>query len=565
MSPVDAPDDAPGTEERPAAAGGLGLLLVVARNRNLRRVQLAFVGSAIGDGAYATAIGLWAWHVGGATAVGVWFGIRLALMALTAPFTAALSDRFPRRTVMLTLDVLRAVLVSVTAVLIATGMPAAIIFVTATITSLAGPPFAIAQRTLLPRLARGPEELAAANGTASTIESLSVFVGPALGALLLTTTSVPVVLAVDVATFVWSMVLILGVRPPQRAVVEPDDEDDEDDEEDVSFVRGAVEGFRVIFGDSRLRALSVAICAQTVVAGASGVFVIVLADELLPMGADGYGYLDALFGIGALAGGLLAISRSARGRLGTDLLLGVLLWSLPLALVWAVPNLGVVVIAMLLLGLGNPLVDVNFDTLVQRLSSDDVMARVFGAFDSLLVAAMALGALLMPLLLHLVGLRWSLLLIGIGMGLVVLGVARPLRRLDRGEHRPANLDVWSQVDILAPLPPATVEALADEAVPQRYAAGEVVVRQGDVSDLFFVIVSGSVQATVDGRVVRELGPGDYFGEIGLLHDVPRTATVTATSDTLVEGVDRSGFLTAVQGHRGANRAAERVVRTRLAA
>lgn len=563
MSPVDAPGDAPDLQERPAAGTGLGLLLVVARNRNLRRVQLAFVGSSIGDGAYATAIGLWAWHVGGATAVGLWFGVRLALMAVTAPFTAALSDRFPRRTIMLSLDLLRAVLVSVTAVLVATGAPAASIFVIATFTSLAGPPFAIAQRTLLPRLARGPEELAAANGTASTIDSLSVFIGPALGALLLTTTSVPVVLAVDVATFVWSMVLILGVRPPAR-VADPAGQDEEEDEEEVGFVRGAVEGFGVIFGDARLRNLSVAICAQTVVAGASGVFVIVLAAELLPMGADGYGYLDALFGIGALAGGLLAISRSARGRLGSDLLLGVLLWSLPLALVWAWPNLVTVVAAMLLLGLGNPLVDVNFDTLVQRLSSDEVMARVFGAFDSLLVASMALGAVLMPVLLHLVGLRWSMLIIGLGMGLVVLAMARPLRRLDRGE-RPANLEVWNQVDILDPLPPATVEALAGQADPQRFAAGQVVVHQGAVSDLFYVIVSGSVQASVDGRVVRELGPGDYFGEIGLLHDVPRTATVTATVDTLVEGVDRSGFLTAVQGHRGANRVAERVVRTRLAA
>lgn len=565
MSPVDARDDDVGLAAKPPArASGLALMLTVARNRNLRRVQGAFVGSAIGDWAYATAIGLWAYQVGGATAVGVWLGVRMALMAVTTPFTATLADRFPRRTVMLVADLLRACLITVTAVMIVAAAPVATVFVVATLTSLVGPPFGIAQRGLLPQLAEGPEELAAANGVSSTIESLAIFVGPALGALLLTVTSVPVVLMVDVATFVWSMVLILGVRPRQRVGAAAGADDEPDDEPAASFLQDAVEGFRIITRDVRMRSLAVAVCAQTVVAGATGVFVLVLAAELLPMGVEGYGYLDALFGIGALVGGLLAISRASRGRLGTDLLAGVLLWSLPLALVWAWPNLVTCVVAMLLLGLGNPLVDVNFDTAVQRLTPDDVLGRVFGAFDALLIACMALGAFLMPVLLHLFGLRTSFLVIAVGVGLTVLLVARPVRQLDHGEHRPANLELWTQVDILAPLAPATVEALAFEATPERFAAGQVVVEQGDTSDRFFVIVSGTVRASADGRVLRELGPGDYFGEIGLLHDVPRTATITALSDLVVEGLGRTGFLAAVQGHRGARRAAERVARARLA-
>ena len=142
----------------------------VFRNPNLRRIQLALAGSMIGDWAYATAVAVWAYGVGGAQAVGIWTAIRLALMAITAPMAATIADRLPRKHVMIAADVIRAGLVALAALCLALGLPPATVFVLATLTALIGGAFRPAQRALMPALANRPEELTASNGTSSTLE-----------------------------------------------------------------------------------------------------------------------------------------------------------------------------------------------------------------------------------------------------------------------------------------------------------------------------------------------------------------------------------------------------------
>ncbi len=304
---------------------------------------------------------------------------------------------------------------------------------------------------------------------------------------------------------------------------------------------------------------------QTVIAGASSVFVLVMADTVLGTGPRGVGFLDAVLGVGAIVGGMLAISRSAKGRLGFDMAVGVALWSMPLALVTIWPSPVTCFTAMALLGLGNPLVDVNLDTIVQRLSPDEVLGRVFGALEACFITTMALGALVMPFLIDWMGLRLALLVVALPVASVaVLGLPAMIR-LDGRMKRPANLSLWAGIDIFAPLPPAGLESLARAADRVTFSAGQVLVREGEDSDRFFVIASGLVQVTQAQRVLREEGPGEYFGEIGLLRDVPRTATITALEETVVEAIDRQEFLDAVTGHREARLAAENVATRRLAA
>ena len=183
-------------------------LATVFRNPGLRRVNLAFAGSAIGDWAYATAIAVWAYGIGGVAAVGIFGTVRLALMAIAGPFTATLADRYSRKMIMVGCDLTRGSLILVNAVLIWKQAPPILVFVIASITAIASTPFRPAVAALLPSLVDSPEELTASNGTTSTIESLAIFVGPALGGLLLTVTSVPVVAVFDVLTFVWSALLV---------------------------------------------------------------------------------------------------------------------------------------------------------------------------------------------------------------------------------------------------------------------------------------------------------------------------------------------------------------------
>ena len=506
MSEVTAADPGPdeAARKRGSSGGFRHSVKLVFGNRNLRRVQLAFVGSSIGDWAYGTAVAVWAYDVGGAKAVGIWMAIRFTLMAIAAPFTSTLADKMSRKLLMILTDLTRAVLISASALCLFLDAPPATVFILATVTSLVGTPFLVAQRSLLPTLAQRPEELTAANGTASTIESLAFFAGPALAAFLLGFTSFEVVFMVNVATFIWSMALVMGVSVSES--VGSDDAEDTEDDTEESFLVEVSAGFRAIAADKGVAIVVIAICVQTVIAGASTVFTLVMADTILGTGARGVGYLDASMGVGAVAGGVWAIARAARGRLGGDLLIGVFLWSLPLILVALWPTPASCFAAIILLGLGNPLVDVNADTIVQRLTPDAVLGRVFGALEAGAIATMACGALVTPFLIEWWGLRWALVILATPVVLMALAMVPIMRRLDQTMHAPANLPLLAGVDIFAPLGAPALESLARSATEWRFAAGDVLVREGERADRFFIIESGLVEVTQTDRVLRREGP-----------------------------------------------------------
>ena len=564
----DIAQPAPEAEALTPGRGPLGGLRrsvsLVAGNRNLRRIQLAFVASSIGDWAYATAVAVWAYEVGGARAVGIWMAIRYTLMALSAPFTSTLADKMSRKLLMILADLVRALLITAAAVCLFLDTSAALVFVLATLASLVGTPFMVAQRSLLPALSRRPEELTAANGTASTIDSLSFFVGPALAATMLGFTDVQVVFLLNVATFVWSMALVAGVSVPDSAAAAPESDEATEEAPSAGFLAETSAGFRCIAADRGLTLVTAAACVQTVIAGASTVFLLVMADTILGTGPRGVGYLDAVLGVGALAGGVLAISRAGRGRLGTDLIVGVLLWSAPLALVTIWPSPVTCFAAMALLGLGNPLVDVNLDTIVQRLSPDAVLGRVFGALEASFITTMALGAFAMPFLIEWLGLRYALLAVATPVVVGALALLPSMRKLEGRLAAPSSMALLSGVDIFAPLGSAALETLAQSASEFCFASGDVLVREGAESDRFFIIESGLVEVAQGDRVLRREGPGEYFGEIGLLRDVPRTATITAVEATVVQAIDRDVFLRAMTGHREARLTAENIATRRLA-
>jgi MFS family permease len=542
-------------------------------NANLRRLQLAFAGSLVGNWAYATAVAVWAYGVGGAKAVGIFTAVRLALMAVTSPLAATLADRYSRKLVMIGADLYCATLVTAAAVCLYLHTPAWPVFVLATFTSFGGAPFRAAQAAMTPSLARTTEELTASNGTASTLESLAIFVGPAIGATLLTVASVPSVFLFNALSFLWSVSMVSRIRVgtadepnegnPPDAVPESDKAEAPAKE---SFFAETSAGFRTIWRDKDLRVSVIEGSAQTIVAGATAVFPLVMAVEILEVGAKGVGWLDSASGIAAVFGGIWAISRASKHALARDMTLGVVLWSLPLLLVTVWPSPVAAFAAMAVLGFANPLVDVNLFTIVQRLTPDEVLGRVFGALEACLIATMAIGAAVTPLLLHWFGLRTTLAILGLGISAVAVAGLPRMRHLDHRLVAPAGLSLLQGVPMFGPLNPVVLEALARGLVRVEAAAGDVVMRIGDESDRFYVIESGEVQVTAaDGHVFRHEGPGDYFGEIGLLRDVPRTATVTALEDSVLLALPREEFLEAVTGQGEARRLADDVISRRLRA
>jgi MFS family permease len=540
-------------------------LATVIHNPGLRRVNLAFAGSSIGDWAYATAIVVWAYGVGGVTAVGVWGVVRLLLMTVVTPFASTVVDRLPRKTVMVGADLIRAVLVLAAAALIWADAPPVTVFVVATVVSLAGTPFRPAVAALLPSLVEAPEELTAANGTTSTVESLAFFVGPALGGLLLTVASVPVVVVFNALTFLFSAALTARIRVPVRAPLEVAEaaDDASSSADEPSFIQEAFAGFRTIWAHRDIRLVTLVYCAQTVVAGASIVFGVAIAVEMTHFGSRGVGYLDSALGVGAILGGLLAIARATSGRLASDFGYGVVFWALPLLLIAVWPQTWAAFLSAFVIGVANPVVDVNAATIIQRLVPDELLGRVFGALETGLIAAMALGSIIMPVLISTVGLRWSLAALGIAIAVIVLPAMLRLRRLDEELAEPADLVLLRELPLFAPLDARSMELLAGRLVRISVEAGDVVIREGDEGDRFYIVEAGGVTASYRGEELSRLGPGEPFGEIALLRNVRRTATVVADVSTVLLALERSDFLSAVTGNSEVSNRADDLIARRI--
>lgn len=540
----------------------------VFRNQSLRRLNLALAGSVIGDWAYAVAMSVYAYQRGGATAVGTLAVVRYVSMSLLAPFVAMLADKLDRRKLMIAADVIRGILVLSAAIVVFGGGPALAVYAIAIVTSWASLAFRPAQAALLPSLAASPAELTAANVSSLTIHSVGMFVGPSIAGLLLAVADVGWVFVFNAVSFVWSSLLVFRIHPP--AIVPPPAQpvvaegDGEEHAEQVPKKRegmfaGAGDGYRAILSNRDLRLMTGLYVAQTIVAGASVVFEVAIALDLLKLRDSGVGVLGVALGLGGIFGGVAALLLAQRGKLARDFGLGVVLWAAPLLLVSAWPNLTSALIAMALIGLGNSVVDVNAETILQRLVPDEVMGRVFGALDSAAIGGMAIGSLLMPILISTVGLRQGLVVIGVMVTLVVVLSIKGLSRIDDVALAPAGLELLRGVPMLAVLKENLTERLARTSKVFTFAAGDTVFREGDAGDRFYIIDRGTVEVTIRGEFVRLLGPGDSFGEIALLRDIPRTATVTATSELALRAIDRSHFLGAVTGQAEAAEQAELVV------
>jgi MFS family permease len=531
-----------------------GALREVYRNPALRRLEYAWAGSIIGSWAYSVAIVVYAYRHGGASAVGLVGLIRWLPAAAASPFAAILGDRYPRVRVMLATDLTRAVALAVMSACVLSEAPAAVVYVLAAAVAVITTAFQPAQSALLPSLARTPEELTAANVSSSTIESLGFCVGPALGGVLLAVANVWVVFALTSALFLWSAVQLTWLRhasePPLGQVR-------------AQLVQEATAGFRAIVHDRHLRLVVGLFSAQTLVYGAFSVLIAVTALQLLHLGAGGVGYLNAAVGVGGLVGGFISLTLVGRQRLASTFGIAIAGAGAPLLLVGVWPHTGVAVVVFAVIGLSMIVGDVSGYTILQRSTPGDVLARVFGVLHSLFYATVAVGAIVAPALIDAMSVRWALVVVGALLPILSALARTSLLAVDTAPVHPRELELLGTIPIFAPLPAPTLERLASRLLPVRAAAGERIISEGEHGDRFYVVVDGEIEISLDSGPPRVEGPGSYFGEIALLRDVPRTATVSARTDVELYALEREDFLGAVTGHSASAEAADVVVGSRL--
>jgi MFS family permease len=529
------------------------------KNANLRWLELAWTASIVGQYAFLVAVSVYAYGVGGEEAVGLIFLARLIPAALLAPFAGLLGDRYPRERVLLVTNVLRIVLVGAAAVAVFADADPWVVYGLSIAATIATTPFRSSQAALTPSLARTPEELTAANAVAAGVESVAVFAGPALAGVLFAVASTGLVFTITAVLVVASALFLLlihleHVEAPRKEL------------EASTIMAERLAGFTTLGKDRALRLMMVLLTAQTAVFGAVQVFIVVAAFELLDLGEGGVGYLSAAIGIGAFVGAVGALSLTGAKRLSPAFLAGIVLIGVPLMAVGVWQELAVAVIALALMGIGSSLVDVAGLTLVQRAVPDDVLARVFGVIQMLWLASIGIGAALVPVLISWLGVEASFIAVGALLPVLVVLLGAQVARIDAEATAPEaeELRILSSVPIFAPLPGGSLEHLAGRLVPLRVDPGTVIVREGDAGDRFYLVAEGELDVTQAGAALTALGPGGYFGEIALLRDVSRTATVTARTDAVLYALDRDDFLAAVTGHPQSAEAAETVMAARLA-
>lgn len=546
-----------------AAFGG------VAANPSLRRVELAFAGSDAGSWVATIAISVLFFERSGAAGVGLVIFLQTAAAAVAAPFMGVLADRFSRKRVMIGSDLIRVAILAALAVAVYAEAPVGLLYTLAPLVSVVSTAFRPAQAAILPSLARTPEELTAANVASSTIESVSAFAGPAVGGVLVAVADLGVSFAATAGTYALSAALLLGIEPGRSAEgLESAGESDRDrhpSDSSRDLLGEVLAGAQAIRRDSRLFLLISLMGAQVVVAGSLFVLVVPLAFDRLDLGEGGFGTLMAALGVGGLVGAAIAVTMIGR-RLSHAFGIGVVLWGAPIALLALWQSTEGALLLLGLVGLANTLVDVSGYTLLQRAVPDQVLARVFGILESVLYGGIALGAIVTPPLIAGIGLEATFVAAGLLLPALVLLTWRRLTVIDDEAPRHAEeLGLLRGVPFLAPLPPPTLEHLAGVLTPLSFEPGATVFREGAPGDRFYVVAEGEGQVSIDGKLVRRLGVGDFFGEIALLRDVPRTATVTVPSGARLLALEREEFVGAVTGYSESAEAADAVVAAWLSA
>jgi MFS family permease len=534
-----------------------GAFVSNARNAHLRRAQLSFLGAWTAEWAFTVALGIVAYRDGGATAVGLVGLLRMVPSAILAPLLSPLADRGRRERVLILVSALRGVATGAAAVVLGVGGPTAIIYLLAVLSTVAATLYRPAHSALLPSLCRSGYELASANVVRGLLDSVATLVGPLIAALLLELTGVTAVFTVAAGASLWSAALLFRLdydappRPPAAL--------------ETNLVGSAIEGIRVVRRNADLALIMGLAAAQSLTRGALTVLTVVIAIDLLGTGESGVGVLTAAIGAGAVLGSLAASLLVGTRRLGAWFAVGVALWGLPVTLIGVVPQEIAALGLLACVGIGNALIDLAGFTLLARLAADEVLARVFGVLESVVALSIGIGAVAASLLVEGVGVRPALVTVGLLCPVLAVASWRRLRGMDRSIGvRDHDIELLRAVTMLTVLPLPSIERLARGLESVDVPAGQVVFRQGEVGDHYFVIESGEADVIGDGRVVATLGPGVGFGEIALLRRIHRTATVQATSRLRLRALRSDHFLPVVLGYTPSSREAGVVVDSLLA-
>ncbi len=527
------------SERRFGAAGAVRDVLAVA---DCRRIETGWFASLAGELAGTIALLVYSHEQGGAALVAVYGVTRTLPAILVTPAVVSAADRIAPDHVIRVTVALRALLLAAAAIGAFVGAPAAVVIGSAAIGSWLAGTYRPIQASALPWLARTPGELTAANVVAALAENAGTLLGPVVAGFALALLGVPAGIAFAAALLAVSTAAIWRLEVPRTTAGPPG--------EGRSAFGGIAAGVADLGSLAPPAGVAVLVMSQTFVRGALTVLTVVLALDVLVLGDAAVGWLTAATGIGGLVGGVIAGALLSDRRLARGFVAGLFLWGIPLAVLGAVPHPGIAYAALVIVGIGNSLEDISLYTLMPRAFRARAVGQAIGALEIAVLVGLAAGSLAAPLLASVLGAPAAIGTLGAALTLLAVFYTLSLARLDAALPAPGpELELLRRNPIFAPLPLATVELLSRQLTENTYEPGVTVLREGDPGDRFHLIADGTASVSVDGTERRLLGRGDGFGEIALLRDIPRTATVTAREPLRTLALGRADFLAAIGSSR----------------
>jgi Major Facilitator Superfamily/Cyclic nucleotide-binding domain len=527
----------------------------VIANRDIRALEVAWTVGVGADWALLVVALVVAYAAGGPVAVGLVSVVRMAPATVVNVVVDTAAMGRPERA-LVAVNLIRAAGGATIAAAVVLELPL-LAFLAIAVAAAAGALVRPTTLALVPSVAVTPGELVSANTAGALGESIGTFTGPLVAGLIVARSGAAPAAALAALACVAAAVIALAVRVPAAA-------------RPRRRGRGPrlplLAGLRELAGRPPAGVLMASFGAQALVRGALTTYLAILAIEVLDLGDGGVGLLGAAMGLGGVVGSLCALAIDRRRRLAPMFALALVAWGAPVAVVGVVPGTLVALVALGVVGAGNALLDVTGITLLQRGSANASRGAVFAVLEVAASAGVSIGGLVASGLNALLGIHGALVATGLLLPLVAGAGWRWVRRLDtEGVIPERQAALLRAIPLFSSLPLAALEHVATGMRAVSYAAGTVLMRQGDPGDTYLLVDAGSVEVAIDGETRHVEGPGAGLGEIALLRSVPRTATVIALEPVTGWLVDCETFVDAVSGHDPSAAAADAVVEARLGA
>ncbi len=546
-------------------------------NPVLRRVGFAYaLFGAAEFGVWITLL-VFAYGHGGPSASTLMVLVQLIPCIALGPFLGALADRRrPSRILFLGYG-LQAFSMAAVAIAIGLDAPVVAVFALAPLTSLSLTMTRPPQAALLPAIVRTPNELTAANVMTGWTDAAAALVGPAVVGVLLAWRGPGLAVAAMAGMSLISTFLVVSVAGPAAAISSnvgaEDGENDRDGDDTLtaaigralSSVRtGARSNLSGLVRNPQIRVLLTLHTFYFVLIGVLDLLCVILAVDYLHMGPGGAGFLNAAIGGGALLAGFVTAFLVGRRNLANTLAAALIFAVLPLALIGVIPRVAPAIFLIGAVGLSGSVFDVAGRTLLQRSAPSDAIAGSFSILEALMDVGLALGAILVRITIAIGGLKAALFAPTVIAVLLIAGLWRRIRKIDASATVPqVEIQLLRSIAIFAALPAPSLEGVARDLEPLMVSEGTVVITEGDRGDSYYVVAEGELEIERDGQFVQTVSRGDGFGEIALIRDVPRQATVTAVTDASLYTLDRELFVQTVTGHTRAMSAVGTIITRHL--